>query len=406
MKVLILSPSEICYNPRLLKAADFFHSRKAEVTVYNTIVGMGDDKVYQSIKKNRPWRIVENDISKRSKISKLRWMYSGAVNKLGETIFKKWHAGMLFPHAMNKGYVLFPASLRKEKFDFILIHLVDSLPFAVKLKKRNGAKLIYDCQEYFKGQYETEDPYKRKWVIHAEDNYASDADIVLATTNVMLFKLKSEFTGPASFLRVRNTPAKRSLDLKPSGGPSLRLIWHGQGIVARNIRGIHILAEAVANCKTKVELFLQGSITEANKVLLMEMLKSMEIEDKVHLLPPANPDEIVPSLSGYDAGVIGELAAQDNQRLTSSNKLFEFIYAGLAVLAPDLPGLSETLNEFPVGLLYNQGDSRELAKKLDELNMNRPLLQQFKNAALEAGRTELFWENDYNHVWEVMKKWN
>ena len=117
------------------------------------------------IKNSRSWKIVENDISKRSLGSRLRWMYSSALNKLAEELFKRNISFKnLFPHVMTKGYVLFPRSLKKEKFDYILIHLVDSLPFAVKVKKLTGAKLVYDCQEYFKGQYETESPYKRKWV--------------------------------------------------------------------------------------------------------------------------------------------------------------------------------------------------------------------------------------------------
>ena len=51
MKVLILCPSEICYNPRLLKAADYFYTKNAEVTVYNAVIGLADEKVYNANKK-------------------------------------------------------------------------------------------------------------------------------------------------------------------------------------------------------------------------------------------------------------------------------------------------------------------------------------------------------------------
>ena len=149
---------------------------------------------------------------------------------------------------------------------------------------------------------------------------------------------------------------------------------------------MHILLEAVSRCKTPVELFLQGTITDSNRTKLELMLKELSIQDKVHVLSPADPDLILESLSGYDLGVLGELATQDNQRLTSSNKLFEYIYAGLAILSPDLPGLSETIKEYGVGLLYKQGDSRDLAEKIDALNTDRVLLNKYKEASLEAGR--------------------
>ena len=403
MKVLILCPSEICYNPRLLKAADYLYTKNAEVTVYNAVIGLADEQVYNRIKNSRSWKIVENDISKRSLRSRLRWMYSSVLNKLAEELFKRnssfkhW-----FPHVMTKGYVLFPKALKKEKFDYILIHLVDSLPFAVKVKKRTGARLVYDCQEYFKGQYEEESPYKRKWVNEAQDSCVADADMVLATTNVMLQRLQQEFSGPRFFFRVRNTPLKKSLHLERRENRTLKMIWHGLSLVPKNIRGVHIILEAVSYCKTSVELFLQGGITDSNRTKLELMLKELSIQGKVHVLPPADPDLILESLSGYDLGVLGELATQDNQRLTSSNKLFEYIYAGLAILSPDIPGLTETIKEYGVGLLYKQGDSRDLAEKIDALNTDRVLLNKYKEVSLEAGRTELYWENDYRHVWDAM----
>jgi glycosyltransferase involved in cell wall biosynthesis len=405
MRVLILSPCEICYCPRLLKAADFLYANGVDVTVYNAIIGMTASDVYDSVKASRKWKIVENDITKRNFSARMRWLFSSIRHKVAVELFKKgrYPAGWL-PHALNKGYVLFPTSLRKEKFDFILIHLVDSLPFAAALKAGTGARLIYDCQEYFKGQYETEAPLKKKWVNYVEDRFAGHADILLATTNVMLEKLRQEYPGPKYYLRVRNTPSRHLPPAPQPAGPVLRLIWHGFEIVPKNVRGVHILIEAVARCKTNVQLFLQGRISEQNKTVLTAMLVESGIRDKVVLVGPAHPDRIVESLAGYEVGVTGELATQDNQRLTSSNKLFEYINAGLAVLVPDLPGLAETIREYGVGLLYTQGNSRELAEKIDSLNRDRSLLDKLRMASAKAADSALYWENDYKCVWEAMSK--
>jgi hypothetical protein len=38
------------------------------------------------------------------------------------------------------------------------------LPFACELAKKTGAKVIYDSQEYFKGQYSELDIQKYSWV--------------------------------------------------------------------------------------------------------------------------------------------------------------------------------------------------------------------------------------------------
>jgi glycosyltransferase involved in cell wall biosynthesis len=405
MRVLIISPCEICFCPRLLKAADFFHSRGADITVYNAMVGLGQPGVYESVKATRKWKIVENDLTKKRARSRMRWLYSSLRSRMAEQLFKRGvRPSGWFPHSLNKGYVLFPSPLRREKFDFILIHLVDSLPFAVRLKERTGARLIYDCQEYFRGQYETEAPVKKKWVDFAEDHYAGASDIVLATTNVMLNRLRQDYHGPKLFLRVRNTPARGKPVVRPADDAVLKLVWHGFDIVPKNVRGVHILLEAVARCTTPVELFLQGGISDSNREILNTMLEEKGISGKVFVLKPAHPDRIVESLEGYDIGVAGELASQDNQRLTSSNKLFEYINAGLAVIVPDLPGLAETIHEYGVGELYRQGDSGDLAERIDRLNRDRNVLKTLKQASVSAASTELFWEHDYEAVWEGMQR--
>ena len=158
----------------------------------------------------------------------------------------------------------------------------------------------------------------------------------------------------------------------------------------------------MSKCRTPVHLFLQGIISEQNKIRLNELTSNLKISDKVSLVSPASPDKIVESLLIYDVGLAGEIAAEDNQRLTSSNKLFEYIYAGLAVVVPDLPGLAETVLEFKVGKLYEQGNFLQLAELIDNLNMNRVLLRELKEASIIAANNELYWEHDFDEVWKYI----
>jgi glycosyltransferase involved in cell wall biosynthesis len=219
----------------------------------------------------------------------------------------------------------------------------------------------------------------------------------------MLDRLKQEYSGPRWYLRVRNTPARKDHLQQRTDNATLRIIWHGFEVVPKNIRGVHILVEAVAKCRTPVHLYLQGRISDGNRAALSATLEQLGIADRVTVIPAAHPDKIVQSLAGYDIGVAGELATQDNQRLTSSNKLFDYINAGLAVIVPELPGLAETIREYGVGLLYKQGDSEELAQKIDALNADRAMLNGLKAASVKASETELFWEYDYQAVWQVMQ---
>jgi glycosyltransferase involved in cell wall biosynthesis len=408
LRILLISSNEICYNTRLLKAADYFSEQGCIVCVFNPITGIATESVYRNAILNKNWILMENDISKRNFSSWLRWLYISIINRSIGFLWNHFRLKIGFKYYMNKG--LWGAYKKiSGKFDFILIHLVDNLPFAAYLKKRTGARLIYDSQEYFSGQYNKYAKNLKDWVALAESEFISDTDILIATTNVMLQQLKKDYQLSIPALRVRNLPSKKMLQniplgiIKDSNDSILLLVWHGMTIYFNNTRGVHILLRAIANCKTKVHLYLQGLINQEQKKIFDEYIKELDLSGKVSIIPPANPYNIVESLVKYDIGLIAELPQEENQMLTSSNKLFDFINAGLVVISSDLPGLNETIKEYKVGYSYPSGDFLKLAELIDSLGTNRNLLISLKRHSKEVAQKELFWENDYKEIWSCMQ---
>ncbi|MBI2270820.1 MAG: glycosyltransferase [Bacteroidetes bacterium] len=407
MKILLISNNEICYNARLLKAADFFSTKGYEVTVFNPVTGISSAEVYKNSIANKNWKIIENDISKRTVNSYARWLYISIINKFISICWNKFRLKFGFIYYMNKG--LLGAKRKIESnFDFILIHLVDNLPFAVELKKKTGARLIYDSQEYFRGQYNKYETPLRDWVHLTEPKYISHVDILLATTTVMLRQLTRDYALKIPAFRVRNVPSGLMLSgVKPKTennfeNDSVKLVWHGMTIYFNNTRGVHILLKAIAACKSNVKLYLQGLINNEQLIIFNDYVKELKLGNKVTLVPPADPYNIVSSLTKYDIGLIGELPQEENQMLTSSNKLFDFINAGLAVIASDMPGLNETIKEYNIGYTYPSGDSVKMAELIDSLCKNKDQLRNFKDRSSEVSQKELFWEHDYEAVWKEM----
>jgi glycosyltransferase involved in cell wall biosynthesis len=314
-----------------------------------------------------------------------------AFLKLNQFTASKIGKYISFKHGLTKSFLFFPTNLKKQNFDYILINLVDTLPFAVGIAQKTGAKVIYDSQEYFKGQYAQLSLQQYNWVKKAEGNFVKYCPIILVTTNAMRERLQKEFVLNAHYHRVRNVPVKNDLNITKTQTATLKLVWHGLNIIPENIRGFHIILQAISICTTNVHLYLQGNISVKNKEILKQKLKQLNIISKVTVMPPANPDAIVESLVAYEIGIAGELAAEENQQLTSSNKLFEYIGAGMALIMPNLPGLVETVEEYKNAVLYQQGNAQDLANAIDQLNNNRNLLQQYQNASLKASHNELFW---------------
>jgi hypothetical protein len=140
------------------------------------------------------------------------------------------------------------------------------LPFACELAKKTGAKVIYDSQEYFKGQY-AELPYTQQynWVKKAEATiFTKDCSIILATTNVMKERLVKDFVTNANFYRVRNVPVKTNYFFKEeTGSATLKLVWHGLCYCTRKYkRRTNFTSGAISVCKTPVHLYLQGNISD------------------------------------------------------------------------------------------------------------------------------------------------
>lgn len=409
-RILLISPNEICYNARLLKAADFFYDKGWEVTVFNGVTGIAPRKVYDEMKASRPWTVIENDISKNNSKSKFKWLLTSLLHKCVQISIDRLKLPLWNRYYLNKTLLLRP-NIERTSYDYILIHLIDNLPFAVHLKNKTNAKIIYDSQEYFVGQYAAFEQNKFKWVKENEEKFISEVDVLLATTNAMLDQLKKDYQLNIPSFRVRNVPACHKVETsdvivntnfqEERRTNSLKLVWHGMGIFFNNRRGVHILLEAIAQCKQDVHLYLQGNLNVTQKAIYLDYEKKLNLYDKVTLIPAAHPDRIVDSLKGYDIGLTGELPEEMNQELTSSNKLFDYIHAGLAVISSNALGLAETIDEFNVGLKYEPGNIKELRDKIDLLAFNRIKLNQLKHNSIKA-IDQLYWENDYMKVLEQL----
>lgn len=405
LRVLILSPSEVCYNPRLLKAGDYFAERGAEVTVFNPVFGVADLSLYETFKASRKWRFKEYDISKRDLRSRARWAWASLRQFVAQRLWKRGRAfGWSFPHTLNKGLIGLDTS--GECYDVVVVNLADTLPLAAELKRAHGAILVYDSQEFFTGQALSE--WAIAWIREAERRCIGEADVVVGTTDIMAERLNVAYGFSAPAIRVRNAPfdAPPASELSEAEGGlgwrdeyrPLRLVWHGFQVNYRG-RGVDIILDALARCESDAELYLQGRVSDEQRALIQDVAAEAGVGARVYFKPPAHPEEIVASIRAYDVGISAEQGADENQILTSSNKVFEYMHAGLAVLAPNLPGLAETLDEYDIGLLYPSSDPSGLARCIDMLAHDRARCRAFQSNALAAA-VEVTWRRDYTAVFD------
>ncbi len=306
--ILFICSYELYYNPRIIKAADYFINKDWEVTIYAPYTGMIERHKYDFFLNSRKWNIIELDISKTNFKSYLSWLYVSIIQLFFKYLSNYFNINTVYSHLLNKSIYLF--RLKNKKFDIVYINLIDNLLLVNSLKK-NGIveKVIFDSQEYFKGQY-SKNTSIYKWVDFVEKKCIKNVDILCATTNVMKLKLESEFD-EINCIRLRNLPNNKNSNFVVNTKKNkLSIIWHGLSI-NYNSRGINIIIEAISKCNVPVKLYLQGKINSVQKEIINNSLIKLNAQDKVEFREPAEPDNIVSSLLSYDIGIIGELPLEE-----------------------------------------------------------------------------------------------
>ncbi|MNJ97609.1 hypothetical protein D3C87_153610 [compost metagenome] len=387
--VLLISISEIYHNPRLIKAADEFHKKGYHVIVNDIILGNVPEETYLKFISSKPWTVNSIDISKRSFRSKLNFYFCSIINVASKLMWRNFRFNFLFEFYLAKGLILFT---KKYKPSIIYTNVIDALPFCIKLRNQSKAKFIFDSQELFSGQYQHSERHLKDWILFAEQANLPKADIILATTGIMGRRIKELYPNARTPIRVRNLPNEReNIELKKVQNP-IQLIWHGYAIYL-NSRGIKLLLDGIRLCDAPVILTLQGNVSEEEKSTIKSYLGTAHLH-KIDFKPQAPVGKIVNSILGYDVGVIGEQAENENQLYTSSNKLFDYLHAGLPVVTTEMPGIIETINE-GVGLSYkNAEEFKTLIEKIAQDDNFYTELR--KNAFLFAKNN--IWGKDFDHV--------
>ena len=153
-------------------------------------------------------------------------------------------------------------------------------------------------------------------------------------------------------------------------------------------RGLHRIIDAAR------------SVTNAHFVLigggrLEDTLKQQSIdaglEARVHFIPTVALAELPEYTVSADIGVQAIENTCLNHFSTDSNKLFEYLVAGLPIVATNLPEIRKIVREFDLGCLVEPGDTIQLADAIQQLVDSEGLRKKF---ALNASNTakELNWQ--------------
>jgi glycosyltransferase involved in cell wall biosynthesis len=125
--------------------------------------------------------------------------------------------------------------------------------------------------------------------------------------------------------------------------------------------------------------------------VIKEMVKAKKLEDRVFLLPMVPLQELPVYTASGDIGVQILRNTCLNHYTTESNKLFEYLMAGLPVIVSDFPEMRQIVEEYEVGIIVNPDDVEGIAAAVKRLISDRSLYQRLRRNALASAK-KLSWE--------------
>ena len=249
-------------------------------------------------------------------------------------------------------------------------HDLRALPAAIAARDALGAgAIVYDAHEIFSeaGAHARRPPWARRQMVSLERGLAVRVD-ALVTVNELLAERLGPGLGIDRVVVARNCPPRWA---GPAGEPPLRavaevpagaplLLYHG-GLAPG--RGIETLAACLDEPGLeRAHLVFMGSGPSSTQVAGLAASN-----ERIHLLPPVAPGVLLDWVAGADVVVAPIQPTTLNHRLSSPNKVFEAIAAGVPVVASDLPGIRPVVlgdPDQPLGALADPDDIPAFAAAL------------------------------------------
>ena len=274
---------------------------------------------------------------------------------------------------------------------------LDTLVPAAWAARLTGGSYIYDAHELYTDESPGLAPQERAARRYVEARLIRGARAVITVNDLLAAELVRLYDVPRPTV-LRNVPRLIPLlppaPLAPSieAPPPLRVLLHGS-FVGLEQPGVEAALQAVAQVP-QVQLTLRGGLRDPAR--LQEKLRSLGLTERVQLrsrLPGAEALVAAAIAERHDVGLSVHLPDCSSRRLATSSKVFEYLMAGLAVVAADQEGNRHILDE-QCARFFQPGDVADLKRVLQTLASTPTEVRSLQLAARRRAETDSCWERE------------
>ena len=153
-----------------------------------------------------------------------------------------------------------------------------------------------------------------------------------------------------------------------------------------------------------MSIHLRGNCSDSTRQWIDAQIPA-EWRDRLFIHPTVSNAELPARIAEHDIGLALELSDPPSRDLTVTNKLFQYLQAGLAVIATDTTGQREVFAQAPgIGCLIPCDHPLALAQALEDLLRDPQKLKAAQSCALQAAQTQFCWENQRDRLLEAVDR--
>jgi glycosyltransferase involved in cell wall biosynthesis len=384
-RILVITSGPLCRNPRALKEASTLGAAGYDVTVATVASHARFEDYDRTILAGAPFKKISvvhiptsRKMQVRRTLSRLHtWLARRGVRFGIQSAHAFGPAGELTRLA-----VAHPAELT-------IVHT--ELGLAVgNILLAKGRCIATDIEDWH-----SEDllPQERRYrptrlLRHIEQNLLNHCVYTSTTSRALAESLHARYGGRLPVVIANSFPLQPApVHVQPN--PSPQFFWFSQTIGPG--RGLELFLAAWIRTRNPSRLVLLGEPRSGYRGHLLNHVPASH-RDRVQFIPLVSPAELPAVIARHDIGLALEQPFIVNRDLTITNKILQYLNAGLAIVASSTAGQSEVLAGNSAGILVEAHETTGFARALDDLLSDPAALAARQQAARNLAETKYCWE--------------
>ncbi len=344
----------------------------------------------------------------------------GTVHRLRpwKWLGRRLDAGAMFPAFFSpRWYSAIARTIRLQRSDLVLVRDLPLAPTAIIAARRSRIPVIMDMAENYPAMLQElrdtgvarpidsliRNPSAasviERWALPRLDHLIT----VVEESSERVRSLGVAATPPMTV--VSNTPSRtrvaaQDAEERSPRGREPKLVYLGLLEEPRGLRSVLHALRLLHDRGNRMTLDVVGDGREMSA--FQEVAQRLRLNDGTVMFHGRQPHEVaLQFVANANVGLVPHLAT-GNWVSTIPNKLFDYMAAGLPVVASDVPPVRRVLTESEAGLLHEPGSAESVAAVLHRL-VDPSLRRKLGQSGIAAVRDRFNWESDTNSLVNVVE---